>query len=247
MSKYPKITLKDLVIFEPKESVKEIIGKRYNRFIVVSVAGKRVLNNGHSIYYNCKCDCGNEVIVSAGHLKGGKTKSCGCLRVDHPNRFVHGYAPLKGKREKIYLSWKGMHARTKDYSGKVDTRKYIEKGIRVCEGWSGKDGFINFKNQMSPPTNKSLDRIDNNLHYSCGLCEECKRENWKLNCRWADDDTQSNNRGDFNNWIKIDGVLMTYTQASRYLGFPEKTLQRRIKRFGWSEEKAIKTPVKKIK
>ena len=27
----------------------------------------------------CKCQCGNELIVSASNLKSGNTKSCGCL------------------------------------------------------------------------------------------------------------------------------------------------------------------------
>jgi hypothetical protein len=30
-------------------------------------------------YWLCQCDCGNTKIVSAGNLKSGQTKSCGCL------------------------------------------------------------------------------------------------------------------------------------------------------------------------
>ncbi|MCD8225270.1 MAG: hypothetical protein LUC99_10585 [Clostridiales bacterium] len=31
-------------------------------------------------YWQCVCDCGNECVVQANHLKSGHTKSCGCYR-----------------------------------------------------------------------------------------------------------------------------------------------------------------------
>jgi len=239
MSKYPKVTRDDLIIYEPKQSVKNVIGNRYGRFTVISFAGKKISKTTISLYYNCKCDCGNEVIVSSGHLKGGKTKSCGCISIEHPNRTVHGYAPLKGKREKIYHAWHSMHARCSERAkGKDKTRKYGEKGIVVCEGWSGKNGFLNFKEQMFPPTDKSVDRIDNDLHYSCGKCDQCKSNGWQFNCRWANDNIQSNNRSDFNRYIIVDGIRMNHRAADRYLGYPIKTINGRINR-GWTDEQAI--------
>lgn len=30
--------------------------------------------------WKCKCDCGNQTVVKASHLKDGHTKSCGCLK-----------------------------------------------------------------------------------------------------------------------------------------------------------------------
>ena len=30
--------------------------------------------------WKCKCDCGNEIIVSGKHLRSGNTKSCGCYQ-----------------------------------------------------------------------------------------------------------------------------------------------------------------------
>jgi hypothetical protein len=32
-------------------------------------------------FYDCQCDCGNTTVVSAGHLKTGHTRSCGCLQI----------------------------------------------------------------------------------------------------------------------------------------------------------------------
>ena len=34
----------------------------------------------------CKCNCGNETIVTTSHLKSGHTISCGCLRSKGENK-----------------------------------------------------------------------------------------------------------------------------------------------------------------
>ena len=38
----------------------------------------------------CDCDCGNEVLVLAGHLKDGHTKSCGCLNKEFASERQRG-------------------------------------------------------------------------------------------------------------------------------------------------------------
>ncbi|MCD7804669.1 MAG: transcriptional regulator [Oscillospiraceae bacterium] len=58
--------------------VKELVGKRFGRLIVIEYAGKK--DGVHR--WRCRCDCGNEVVVSQSHLQSGKTKSCGCMRAD---------------------------------------------------------------------------------------------------------------------------------------------------------------------
>ena len=52
-------------------------GNRYNRLTVIKRQGNDV--QGRAAWL-CKCDCGNETVVSGGNLRTGMVKSCGCSR-----------------------------------------------------------------------------------------------------------------------------------------------------------------------
>jgi hypothetical protein len=55
----------------------DITGQRFGRLSVLACAGRT--KRGNTIW-TCRCDCGNEKIVQASHLRSGSTMSCGCLR-----------------------------------------------------------------------------------------------------------------------------------------------------------------------
>jgi hypothetical protein len=56
-----------------------LIGQKFGRLTVLSQKGK---NRWGKSLWECKCDCGNIVIVVGGGLKSKSTQSCGCLRKD---------------------------------------------------------------------------------------------------------------------------------------------------------------------
>lgn len=56
-----------------KENAKNHIGEKYGKLVILSY---ELRQNGY--YYQCKCDCGNEIIVSGKNLFSGATISCGC-------------------------------------------------------------------------------------------------------------------------------------------------------------------------
>lgn len=62
-----------------ERDTKSIIGNRYGRLIVVSASNKE---RNRLTLWNCKCDCGNMVLVDKTKLESGHTLSCGCLRID---------------------------------------------------------------------------------------------------------------------------------------------------------------------
>lgn len=55
--------------------IKDMAGQRFGRLLVLRYAGSK---NGKAAWY-CKCDCGNETIVTGDNLRQGITSSCGCL------------------------------------------------------------------------------------------------------------------------------------------------------------------------
>lgn len=54
--------------------VKDILGKRYGKLTVI----KFVETKNRQSYWLCKCDCGNEKILTKNAL--ARTRSCGCLK-----------------------------------------------------------------------------------------------------------------------------------------------------------------------
>ena len=64
--------------YRPKTYKKEnLVGKRFGRLKVVKKETRRV---NKAIMWSCVCDCGNRVIVAGISLRGGSTRSCGCLK-----------------------------------------------------------------------------------------------------------------------------------------------------------------------
>jgi len=57
---------------------KDITGKRYGMLTAISPTGE--VDSYGNAYWNCKCDCGNTIVVSLRNLRNKQTKSCGCLK-----------------------------------------------------------------------------------------------------------------------------------------------------------------------
>lgn len=57
----------------------DLTGKRSGKLVAVKFLGCIDKGNGRKVSsWLCKCDCGNEKIVAAGHFKEGRAISCGC-------------------------------------------------------------------------------------------------------------------------------------------------------------------------
>lgn len=165
---------KDCLVFEPvsKRVDKITTGKKYGRLTVIEKTDRK---QGTNYIYKCRCDCGNIVYVSSGHL-GKETFSCGCLKRECHT--THGMT-----KSRIYNIWTLMKQRCCNKSNNVYSR-YGGRGIKVCDEWN--DNFENFlawslKNGYSD--NLTIDRINNDGNYE------------PSNCRWVDMTTQVNNRG----------------------------------------------------
>lgn len=153
--------------------LEDLTNKKFNFLKVLSKAEKR---NGKT-FWECLCDCGNIKQVAAPHLKSGRIKSCGCMKVqllkDHFT--VHG-----GNGSREYSSYISMLHRCYNDT-RVGYDNYGGRGIKICDRWL--ESFKNFLQDMGErPENTTLDRIDNDE----GYCKE--------NCRWSVKQVQSHNR-----------------------------------------------------
>ena len=78
-----------------KNRVNDTLNKKFNRLFVISVSHQDKHWNYH---YNCKCDCGNELVVNGHKIRTGHTQSCGCLQKENTSKAKEGYSDLVGKK-----------------------------------------------------------------------------------------------------------------------------------------------------
>ena len=57
--------------------LKDMTGRRFGRLVVIGESNRR--NKSRGVYWNCKCDCGQNKEIDGSSLRRGVTKSCGCL------------------------------------------------------------------------------------------------------------------------------------------------------------------------
>ena len=57
---------------------KDLTGRRFGRLLAEYPTDRR--DHRGSVYWHCRCDCGNELDVSESSLMHGRYQSCGCLR-----------------------------------------------------------------------------------------------------------------------------------------------------------------------
>ena len=134
----------------------------------------------------------------------------------------------------VYWIWTGIRGRCLN----IRNPKYPwygGRGILICGRW--KQSAQAFSDDMGPrpSPDHSIDRRNNNGHYSCGHCEECITNEWPANCRWATPREQCNNTRR-NRVIYWKGENKTLTQLAGDLNIPIHYMKYWLRK-GWTVEK----------
>lgn len=87
----------------------DLTGRKFGKLTVISQADSHRKPSGQIVsMWNCKCECGKDVIVSVSELRSGGTKSCGCLKHDSFDDLTNkkfGFWTVISKAEAKRTSW----------------------------------------------------------------------------------------------------------------------------------------------
>lgn len=204
----------------PMAKAQDLTGKRFGRLVAMKVD-----NSGRRRRWECLCDCGKTTMVEASLLNCGRTRSCGCLSVDHASSMnaSHGMTGTK-----IYKAWKGIKKRCFNQSEKA-YKNYGGRGITLCDEWV--DDFPAFYAYIGdPPTDRhTVGRIDNEGDYRPG------------NVRWETYAEQNSNKRN-NKVYEYKGSSYHLDELVAMSGVSWSTMASRLITLGWPVDKAVETP-----
>lgn len=196
----------------------DLSGQKFGRLTVLSKAKN---NKRDEPMWYCECECGVTKEIPEHSLRGGNSRSCGCLRrkLVIERTLTHGESKSAEHR-----TWTDMRSRCNN--PKAPNYKYYgARGIKVCDRWQK---FENFLSDMGrrPGPEYSIDRIDNNGDYEPG------------NCRWATRSEQRNNTRSIRP-VEFNGEIYSLADLSRLSGITKGALKSRLNN-GLSGEEALR-------
>lgn len=194
----------------------DVTGERYGRLVAIRRDGSL----GKESAWVFRCDCGQDYRGRLSPVRGGSTKSCGCLLKEAKGRPVTSGRFRRERPCLVYRAWLSMKGRCLNPNHPAH-KHYAGRGITICERWLG--SFWAFAEDMGErPENTSLGRIDVNGNYE------------PENCRWETLAQQARSRTD-NVWIEMpDGRRVVFKDFVAVSGVSRAGLLDRMKRTGES-------------
>ncbi len=202
----------------------DFIGQTFNYFTILKIADSIIQNGRRFRAFECQCKCGTIKKIIATSVISGKTKSCGCYRVD-----INVLKDPKNRKSRSfeYRTWVRIIKRCHNPKDK-DYKWYGAKGIVVCEEW--RNSFEAFLDHIGkkPVDKDSIDRINGTKGYEPN------------NVRWATHVEQHRNQSN-NRLIKYQGQEKCIAEWAEILKIDRHLIDCRLAN-GWSFEDAVTIP-----
>lgn len=247
----------------------DLTGKKFGKLTVL----KRAENNKHrQPQWLCKCDCGNETVVVGQKLRTGHTKSCGCIVYEQKPRLTHGMTSTPLFTRWIGMKSRCNNPKNKKYNrygGRgIKVCDEWENDFMAFYNWAISNGFeeslsidrIDNNKGYSPdncrwatPRQQANNTRRNIIVERDGekvtLSDLCR--NLGLNYRLVLSRIESGMTvemaisKDFKKRIpERDKYYKELEEKAQNAGIKYHTVYSRIFVYGWSEEKALTTPVR---
>jgi hypothetical protein len=167
---------------------KDLIGLRFNRLTVVRRTENYKNGRANQTAWRCLCDCGSELIVKAGHLSSGHTKSCGCFKLERLRKKI-GFA----SRLSVLRNYQ-RKARKRNLSWELSDDQFTVLTSSICYycGDTPRNKCEITKNGCF--VYNGIDRVNNSLGYRFDNVVPC--------CKICNGAKSSLSYTDFINWIK---------------------------------------------
>lgn len=201
----------------------DLAGERFGSLVAIKTAGS---SKGRKKLWLCKCDCGNETIISGDCLRRGGALSCGCKKGELISKAKTKHGLVKTR---LYRIWSDIKSRCYNRN-EVAYKWYGARGISMCNEWlNDVAAFYTWAVKNGYHEGLTIDRIDNDGDYS------------PQNCRWVDMLTQCQNRRN-NCYYTYNGNAHTIREWSLITGLSYRTIYTRIHKFKWDIERTLTTP-----
>ncbi len=189
--------------------MKDMKGMRFERLVVIERSGTQC----QQALWLCVCDCKTEIKALGQNLRSGRTKSCGCLRLETNTKHDQ-------HRTSEYKIWVAMRQRCIN-PNQAAYENYGGRGISVCERWHD---FTNFYVDMGkrPSTKYSVERIDNHKGYNPENCKWATRTEQSINQRLSKRNTSGHKGVDWDKRSAKWCSRVTIYGKTIHLGYYEK-------------------------
>lgn len=193
-----------------------VIGKQIPKTRLTPIAVLDEYKKKRALFYRCKCECGKEVVTQPYYIQAGRTKSCGCFKVDSAkNRKTHGLSKVPEFEAAKNAFDRCTNRKNRFYPS------YGARGIKVK--FSNPEVFARWLlDKLPKPKGKfCLDRIENNGNYEPGNLKWSTPKESGRNKRGNRRLTIGNSTKTLSEWAETSGVCSMTIHCRIKAGVPE--------------------------